>query len=60
MLYRSCCHAAEFLSPLLPPLLLLLPGLSALDKAKGDRQILQWAGVDKNYSAGIKDEPIED
>jgi hypothetical protein len=35
-------------------------GLSALDKAKADRQILQWAGVDKNYSAGIKDEPIED
>lgn len=39
---------------------LLLAGLSALDKARGDRQILQWAGVDKNYSAGIKDEPIED
>ncbi|WIA18905.1 hypothetical protein OEZ85_003577 [Tetradesmus obliquus] len=35
-------------------------GLSALDKAKADRQILQWAGVDKNYSAGVKDEPIED
>ncbi|WIA39202.1 hypothetical protein OEZ86_005327 [Tetradesmus obliquus] len=35
-------------------------GLSALDKAKADRQILQWAGVDKNYSAMVKDEPIED
>jgi hypothetical protein len=54
LLLMCCCCCCRLL------LLLLPPGLSALDKAKGDRQILQWAGVDKNYSAGIKDEPIED
>jgi hypothetical protein len=33
---------------------------SVLDKAVEDRKILEFAGVGKNYSAGIKDEPIED
>lgn len=35
-------------------------GRSVLDKAVEDRKILEFAGVGKNYSAGIKDEPIED
>jgi hypothetical protein len=36
------------------------PGTSALDKAREDQKILEWAGVGKNYSAALKDEPIED
>lgn len=35
-------------------------GGSVLDKAKEDQKILQWAGVGSNYSAALKDEPIED
>jgi hypothetical protein len=35
-------------------------GGSVLDKAKEDQQILELAGVGKNYSAAVKDEPIED
>jgi hypothetical protein len=31
-----------------------------LDKAKEDQRILELAGVGKNYSAAVKDEPIED
>lgn len=33
--------------------------MSALDKAKEDQKILEWAGVGKNYSAAVEDEPIE-
>eukprot|EP00878_Enallax_costatus_P007802 GHUV01008167.1.p1 GENE.GHUV01008167.1~~GHUV01008167.1.p1 ORF type:complete len:191 (+),score=52.00 GHUV01008167.1:406-978(+) len=34
--------------------------LSALDKAKEDRKILEWAGVGSNYSAAVREEPLEE
>lgn len=33
---------------------------SVLSKAKEDQQLLEWAGVKKGYSAGIRDEPLEE
>ena len=35
-------------------------GLSALDKSKTDRQILDWAGVYKGYATGLRDEPLQE
>jgi hypothetical protein len=33
---------------------------SVLSKAQEDQRILELAGVRSNYSAALKDEPIED
>jgi hypothetical protein len=33
---------------------------SVLKQGKEDKKILEWAGVGKEYSAGVRDEPLEE
>lgn len=56
----DCCMLRSEFAAKYITLLLLCTGLSALDKAKEDRKILEWAGVGSNYSAAVREEPLEE